>query len=66
MQVCACLSASRRVLHVAAAVLVEADVGPVLGAFKTFNIYVCLRPARLVLRVVIFMNEFPCFTGLHL
>lgn len=56
-QVCACLSASRYVLHVAGVFLVEADVGLILEAFKTFNIYVCMRQARLVLCVVIFMNE---------
>lgn len=57
MQVCACLSASRYVLHVAGVFLVEADVGLILEAFKTFNIYVSMRQARLVLCVVIFMNE---------
>lgn len=42
------------------------DVGLILEAFKTFNIYVCMRQARLVLCVVIFMNEIACFTGIHL
>lgn len=65
-QVCACLSASRYVLHVAGVFLVEADVGLILEAFKTFNIYVCMRQARLVSCVVIFMNEIACFTGIHL
>lgn len=63
---CACLSASRYVLHVAGVFLVEADVGLILEAFKTFNIYVCMRQARLGLCVVIFMNEIACFTGIHL
>lgn len=46
MQVGACLSASRCVLHGAGAFLVEADVGLILETFKTFNICVCVRPAR--------------------